>query len=79
MSAMRLAFRRESGDVPRYYPGTCTDAYVVTLPFRHEENESKSLPVRMGFACCALVDLPLSAVFDTIFLPVDIWGYEPRK
>jgi len=76
-SAMSRAFRQESPDIPRYYPGIYLDGLFISTPFRHDDNDS--LPVRVGVACGALIDLPLSAIFDTIFLPVDIWAYEPQK
>jgi uncharacterized protein YceK len=75
-SAMSRAYRQESHDIPRYYPGVWLDGMTISTPFRHDENSG--VPVRVGFACLALVDLPFSVVFDTILLPVDKWAYEPR-
>jgi len=78
MSAMSRAYRDDDKSIPRFYPGVCTDGYLVTLPFRHRDNESHSFAGRLGFACAGLVDLPLSIFFDTALLPIDIWAYHPR-
>ena len=59
------------------YQPTCEDAGLIAIPFR--DGSKMSSEGRTAKAYCTLflpltvVDLPFEVVFDTIFLPWDVW------
>jgi uncharacterized protein YceK len=64
------------GGPPRYYPATCLDATIL-VDLVVPEKTSGGFPVRLGRSCLGLLDMPISLVTDTLWLPFDIWAYEP--
>ncbi len=69
---------RDTMEPPRYYPATYLDAVVWGKLFDPVKDSSQIL-VRIGGACLIILDLPISLVTDTLWLPCDIWDYEPPR
>ncbi|MEI6788121.1 MAG: YceK/YidQ family lipoprotein [bacterium] len=65
---------RGQWSIPRYYPGVCTDAAFIASPFLHQED--LSFGEGIGNFFIGVIDFPLSAIYDTILLPMDIWAYD---
>ena len=65
------------GSRVRYYQGVDNDVRCISGSFDPERE--LSLSRRVGLSCISLIDMPFSAVLDTILLPYDMWVYEiPR-
>ena len=55
------------------------DTGLIAAPFLPNIYENQPLYKRSLATVVGLVDLPISLVTDTVFLPYDAWIYKPRK
>ena len=85
--AVRAGFPDEPSDMPQYYPATVVDAQLVFSPFylliveptEIYEDDLTTLPRALLACLVGVVDLPISLVSDTIYLPWDIKNRESNK
>ena len=75
----RTGWRNEASDIPRFYPASYVSGALLVGPCMPSNDGWGSVPRRLGVMCIGLVDLPFSLVTDTVFLPLDIWAYKPRR